>query len=224
MMKRRPRSARSPQKNALFKVSSIFILLPSLPAFAGNPLAPIWTGAYLGFHGGANWADAGTDLNSTASSSSFQFGGHAGYNVGLGFVVLGVEADANFDNSDFAFSTAGGGTGTVSTDWSGTIRGRAGLPFGPLLLYATAGYAWSATALTDKTASGTDFSGNHTFSGTVYGGGVEAFVLPNMSVRLEALRYDYSADKISVSGAANSVQEIDPSDTVVRAGLTFHLN
>ena len=46
----------------------------------------------------------------------------------------------------------------------------------------------------------------------------------NMSVRLEALRYDYSSDNLSITGAKNALQEIDPSDTVVRAGVTFHLN
>ena len=49
-------------------------------------------------------------------------------------------------------------------------------------------------------------------------------MLPNLSLRLEALRFDYGADKLSLDGAANSVQEFDPSDTVVRAGVTFHLN
>jgi len=45
-----------------------------------------------------------------------------------------------------------------------------------------------------------------------------------MSLRLEALRFDYAADDISLSGANNMLQEIDPSETVVRAGVTFHLN
>lgn len=223
-MKRRLLSARSRRIKAFLTPLAPLVLLSPSPSLAGSPLVPIWTGAYLGFHGGGNWAELGTDLNATLSSSSFQFGGHAGYNVGLGIVVLGVEADANFDNSDFAFSSVGGGTGTLTADWNGSVRARAGLPFGPLLLYATAGYAWSATALTDRAANGSNFSANHTFNGVVYGGGLESYILPNMSVRVEALRYDYSAGKLSISGAANAIQDIDPSDTVVRAGLTFHLN
>jgi hypothetical protein len=47
--------------------------------------------------------------------------------------------------------------------------------------------------------------------------------LPNLSVRLEALHFDYGTDQISIAGVAGTA-EIDPSDTVVRAGLTFHLN
>ena len=187
-------------------------------------LAPIWTGAYIGFHGGANWSDLDTDLSSTVSSSSFQGGGHVGYNVGLGGVVVGLEGDANYDGSEFGFSTAGGGTGSLGVDWNGSIRGRVGVPIGPALLYATAGYAWTEMTLTEKSAAGASFSASHSFNGVVYGAGIESYVLPNLSLRLEALRYDYGSDKISISGAAASVQDIDPSDTVVRGGITFHLN
>ena len=199
-------------------------ILPAANAHADNMLAPIWSGVYLGFHGGAKWADLDTDFSSNISSTNATGGGHAGVNFGLGAVVVGLEGDANYDGSDFVFSTAGGGTGSLSTDWSGTIRGRVGMPIGPALLYATAGYAWTETSLSERTAAGTNHSANHTFSGVVYGIGAEAYVLPNLSLRLEALRYDYSADKLTISGAANSIQEIDPSDTVVRAGVTFHLN
>ena len=186
-------------------------------------LAPIWTGAYVGFHGGVNWADLDTSF-AAASSSAFTGGGHAGFNFGLGGVVVGVEADANYDGSDFSYGTASGGTGSLSVDWSGTVRGRVGVPVGPVLLYATAGYAWTEATLAEKTAGGGSLSGSHSFNGVVYGAGLESYVMPNMSLRLEALRYDYSADTLSLSGAGASVQEIDPSDTIVRAGITFHLN
>jgi len=58
----------------------------------------------------------------------------------------------------------------------------------------------------------------------VYGIGAETYVMPNLSLRLEALRYDYGSEDLSIGGAAAALQEIDPSDTVVRAGVTFHLN
>ena len=58
----------------------------------------------------------------------------------------------------------------------------------------------------------------------VYGLGAETYVLPNLSLRLEALRYDYSSDKLSITDAKNILEEFDPSETVVRAGVTFHLN
>ena len=212
--------------------AALTLVLSGAPIFSNltrsearaDMLAPIWTGAYVGFHGGAKWADIDTSSGSSISDTNATGGGHAGFNFGLGGVVLGIEGDANLDGSSFGFTTAGGGTGSFDTDWSGTIRGRIGMPVGPALLYATAGYAWNETTLTSKTATGGTFNSSYTFSGVVYGVGAEAYVLPNLSLRLEALRYDYSADSLSLSGASSLVQEIDPSDTVVRAGVTFHLN
>jgi outer membrane immunogenic protein len=203
--------------------AALTLSLPSTTANA-NPLAPIWTGVYFGFHGGAKWADVETDFSSTFSAKDWTGGGHLGYNVGLGLVVLGIEGDATLDSTAFGFSSAGGGTGTYETDWSGTIRARLGLPVGPALIYATAGYAWTESTLHETNALGTAFSSNHAFHGVVYGVGAETYILPNLSLRVEALRFDYASDKLSLTDAVGIVEEFDPSDTVVRAGITFHLN
>lgn len=189
-----------------------------------DPLAPIWAGLYVGAHGGVNWSELDTDMTSVLNATSFSGGGHIGYNIEFGRTVLGIEADANYDSSDFAFGYGGGGSASYDVDWNGTIRARAGLAFGPALFYATAGYAWTNATLTQTTATGISSSSEQHFDGVVYGAGIESYVMPNMSLRLEALRYDYAADKLSMTGAANSIQEFDPSDTVVRAGVTFHLN
>lgn len=186
-------------------------------------LAPIWNGAYVGFHGGAKWGDVDTDF-SNLSATDVTGGGHIGYNLALMGVLVGIEADANLDSSKFGFTMAGGGAGSFETDWSGTLRGRIGIPVGPALLYATAGYAWTDATLSEISTGGGSFKSSHTFNGVVYGLGAEAFVLPNLSLRLEALRFDYSSDDVSISGAHNALEEIDPSETVVRAGVTFHLN
>jgi outer membrane immunogenic protein len=212
-------------KRAAFALAALLPLaLADLPTRASaNPLAPIWTGVYIGAQGGVNWADLDAGAASSLSSTAFSGGGHIGYNLEFGSIVLGVEADANFDNSSFTFA-APSGTGAYDVDWNGSLRARAGYSFGPALFYATAGYAWSNASLLETSAAGASYSATHHFDGVVYGAGVESFVLPNLSLRLEALRYDYGADKLSLSGAANSIQEFDPSDTVVRAGVTFHLN
>jgi outer membrane immunogenic protein len=201
----------------------LLLLLPSTEARA-DILAPIWTGAYIGFHGGAKWSDINTDFSSSLSATDWTGGGHAGYNLGLGAVIVGVEADANLDNSKFSYTPSiGGGSGAFRSDWSGTVRGRIGVPVGPAFLYATAGYAWTDATLTEKTVKNVSFSQSASFNGVVYGVGAETYVLPNMSLRLEALRFDYSSDKLSISDA-KLLEEFDPSETVVRAGVTFHLN
>jgi outer membrane immunogenic protein len=202
---------------------ALLSLFGGLPA-AANPLAPIWTGAYIGVHGGANWADIDVNTLGSFDTAAATGGLHAGYNIGLGGLVVGVEGDASYNGTDIGISTAGGGSANLTSDWSGTIRGRLGMTIGPALLYATAGYAWSETTLTARTATGTKSSSSDSFDGVVYGIGAESYVLPNISLRLEALRYDYGSESLSVSGAGNALQEIDASDTVVRAGITFHLN
>ena len=189
-----------------------------------NPLAPIWTGAYVGVHAGGVWSDIDTTDFGNINTSALTAGGHAGFNLGLGAFVAGVEGDIGYAGSDLGFSTAGGGSINLGTDWNGSLRARIGLPVGPALLYATAGYAWNGSTITQKNAAGLSSDTSHTFSGVVYGAGAESFVLPNMSLRLEALHYDYGSDALSFAGASAAVQDIDPSETVVRAGLTFHLN
>jgi outer membrane immunogenic protein len=191
-------------------------------ARADDILAPIWTGVYVGVQGGANWKDISTDFNSGFSTQGVTGGGHAGVNWQVGGLVIGLEADASLDNAELRYSTMGNTT-KLATDWSGTVRGRLGVPVGPALVYATAGYAWSNMSISDQDGTAT-FKGTHRFDGIVYGVGAEAYVLPNLSVRLEALHFDYVSEQLSIAGAGGAVEEFDPSETVVRAGLTFHLN
>jgi len=197
-------------------------LILSESARADGALAPIWTGLYVGAQGGIDWADLDTDFNSGFSTRGISGGGHVGFNWGVGGLVVGVEADATLANAEFSY-TSNGNNSNFSTDWSGTLRGRVGVPVGPALYYATLGYAWSDVSISTN-GGGATFNDCHRFDGIVYGVGAEAYILPNLSVRLEALRFDYSSAQLSIAGAAGGVEEFDPSDTVVRAGLTFHLN
>lgn len=205
-----------------------FAAVPALTYFSSasqaGALAPIWTGAYIGFHGGANWADVDIGNVGSFETSAATGGGHAGFNLGFGAFVAGIEGDLSYDGSETSFSTAGGGRGNLDVDWNASLRGRVGVPVGPALLYATAGFAWTEKTLASTSAAGASSSTSHTFNGVVYGIGAKSYVLPNLSVRLEALRYDYGSKDLSFGGASAAAQEIDPGDTVVRAGVTFHLN
>lgn len=217
-------SARSMSTASAAALAALLALANLSPAAHADSFAPIWTGVYAGFHGGANWADVDFSSVGSGSTSAFTGGGHAGFNMNFGSFIGGVEGDVNYDGSSFGYTTAGGARGNLDVDWNATLRGRVGLPIGPALLYATAGFAWTEKTLAETTISGASSSTSHTFAGVVYGIGAETYVLPNLSLRLEALRYDYGSEKLSFGGAAASVRDIDPSDTVVRAGVTFHLN
>lgn len=216
-----PRLARA--AFAVFATLSI-VCIAGTGAARADPLAPIWTGAYVGFHTGGTWGDIDVPNFANVDTSAFTVGGHAGFNLGFGALVAGVEGDLNYDGSSASFIPTGGGTGTIDTNWNGSLRGRLGLPLGPALLYATAGFAWTGKSVGEVSARGVAASADHTFAGVVYGIGAESYVLPNISLRLEALHYDYGSEKLSFSGAAAAAEDFDPSDTVVRAGVTFHLN
>lgn len=213
-------------------VSSVAAGLAAIAASASlcdiakaDPLSPIWTGAYVGFHGGVNWSDVDFSNIGSANTNAFTLGGHAGYAMNFGNLIAGIEGDLNYDNSNFAYLvTPSGTTGTLDVNWNASLRGRVGVNVGPALLYATAGIAWTERTLVETTKAGNSASTSSLMTGVVYGVGAETFVLPNLSVRLEALRYDYGSQDISIAGAAAAIKEIDPSDTVVRAGVTFHLN
>lgn len=203
--------------------AAFFILAtPVRPAHAGM-YAPIWSGVYVGVHGGANWSDVDFSNIGSAESSAFVGGGHVGLNVPIGNIIAGIEADLDVDNTSFTY-WGGGAVGHMDADWGASLRGRLGMMAGPVLLYATAGVAWKDVSIVETSWNGASASSSTTLTGVVYGIGAETYVLPNLSLRLEALQYDYGSEDLSLAGAASAVQEIDPSDTVVRAGITFHLN
>ena len=137
-------------------------------------------------------------------------------------IVVGIEADASYANSSIGFTTAGGGALNVDSTWNGSLRARGGVTVGPVLFYATAGWAWTGISTVERAAAGTNLQSNGTFDGVVYGLGAEAYLLPPLSLRFEVLRFDYGTDHLSVIGGVGSLLSLDRGDTVVRAGVTLH--
>jgi len=130
--------------------------------------APLWTGFYLGVHGGyadGEWdgtlgldttddpAAIGYDnLDKTIDGDGFFGGGQIGYNFQRGNLVLGIEADASFadvDGSETYTTVIFGGCCSFSKDhqfeveYFGTLRGRLGYAEGRYLAYVTGGFAWA---------------------------------------------------------------------------------
>ncbi len=195
------------------------------PALA-NPLAPIWSGAYVGLDAGAAWSDVEGQSFASLDRTRATFGGHAGYDLAVGPFVIGVEADARHVGGSTTLFLIGGGTATFAADWAGSVRLRAGTTLGPVLLYATAGWAWTSATVTQQslTGGGADTRANSVLNGAVYGLGAEGYVLPSVTVRLELLRTDYATFEPTLAGGLKSLRDIDHGDTVVRAGLSLHFN
>ena len=210
---------------AKLRLAAPALLLIATPLLAAdNALMPSWTGAYIGLHGGKNWREVDFNTLRDGDDQGARYGGHAGYNLGLGVIVLGIEGDAGYDGSGFDFSTNNGGTAKLSVDWGGSLRGRVGLPLGPIMMYATAGWAWTETKLVERTALGATSTSTTAISGPVYGLGAEAFLLPGISARAEFLNFDYGGEDLTFTDVTTGIQNSDTTDRVFRLGISIHLN
>ncbi len=138
---------------------------------------------------------------------------------------------------------------TAGIDWLGTVRGRVGWLFTPtLLVYGTGGFAYGGAHASAVHALGAvagnaalaTFGGVGNFSSTqtgwTAGGGLEWMVMPNWSVKAEALYYDLGSAQFASSpvgafasnGAlafANTpVTRVRYDGVIARAGVNYHLN
>lgn len=180
------------------------------PPPAPVPVAPSWTGFYVGVNAGAGWQTGkgtysgseqydslGTSMSGTAAG--FTGGGQIGYNWQFSQYVLGVEADieglagqATF-NSGFYGEPKGNGL-QARISWLSTYRGRAGFLITPnVLVYGTGGLAIGgvnnkfAPNGINASSMGTTKSVSKTQAGWVAGGGVEAMIDKHWIAGLEVL-------------------------------------
>lgn len=205
-------------------------LFAAVPAAAQSVLAPIWSGIYLGAHAGGNLSD----FESSVTSRNFELDGyalgvHGGVNMQVMGIVLGVEADATLTDAAHTSGVVPMLSASSAVDWIGSVRARLGYALGPLHVYATAGMAWTETTVVGHRLGAPFGNSTELQSGIVYGAGVEAQLIPNVSFRFEALRYDFDTELHTLTGdiGGNTVNEIlavEPDFTVFRAGVSLHLN
>jgi outer membrane immunogenic protein len=184
-----------------------------------------WSGFYLGAHVGYGEADIGGNDNSDPSPNDLKLdgivgGAQAGFNWQIDNFVLGAEGDVSVtDWSDK--KTAGDREISSDADLLASLRARVGFAVDTLLIYATAGAAWS-----DAEYSVVDppFAGSIDFDdiGLVAGGGVEWGMSDHTSVRLEGLHYDFD-DKRSAVGDPSTLNDSVTLDDawVVRLGVNW---
>ena len=129
-------------------------------------------------------------------------GGQIGYNHQAGSLVFGVEADIQAANlhdqiNNVRFSNPNGtfpidGTARYDLDYFGTVRGRIGVAFHHMLVYATGGWAYGRidyNVHAFEVGGGLLFESrlrsNNIESGYVVGGGVEYALGSHFSLKLE---------------------------------------
>jgi outer membrane immunogenic protein len=182
----------------------------------------LWSGVYLGLHGGYGFGKTSARAAAFgAADTNGGFGGvHLGHNWQFGAGVLGVEGDVSKNWAEGQRRFAPGYDLTASRDWTGSMRARAGYAVGNVLAFATAGVAFAGHTVS-ATSAGTTWRGSNSYVGYVYGGGVEWQVMPQVSLRGEVLRYEFSERDMRI-GAAQAPVKLD--ETVVRGGLSYRFN
>jgi len=169
--------------------------------------------------------DSSGSLGETSASTDpegWLAGLSVGYNMLLGSsLLLGIEGDLGVMDVSAKDKVAGdeGAYRASLGPWWGTLRGRAGLAMGPLLLYGTGGLAFVnldkvSLNLEDNFAEDSELR-----AGWVAGGGVEFAFSQSVSAKVEYLHMDFgSTDGLAEGGGSYS---FDNKVDVVRAGLNF---
>ncbi|MGH6837859.1 MAG: outer membrane protein [Methylocella sp.] len=176
-----------------------------------------WTGVYLGGQVGYAW---GTDNESLFANNATKFfsgtldsnpqgvigGAHAGYNLQINQWVLGLEGSV--DGTSLTKTVAPTFSGNIpavtsiseesSSDIQGSVRGRLGVAFDRVLLYATGGVAFGGFNTNFANGSklaflpvGATSSFSNTRVGWTVGGGIEYALTNNWLVRAEYRYTDF---------------------------------
>ena len=163
-----------------------------------------WSGPYAGLNIGYEW---GKVTNTTGEPSGLMGGGQVGYNWQSGQFVFGAETDIQLSGADDTFAPW-----KFANPWFGTLRGRAGVAFNNVLLYATLGLAYGELKGTflalDETKTEVGWAG---------GVGVEYGFTPNWSARVEYLYMDLASRSFSITGTDNGLHA-----NLLRLGVNYH--
>jgi outer membrane immunogenic protein len=183
-----------------------------------------WSGFYAGVNAGYGWGSTTSELTVGGpeienNSDGFQFGGQVGYNMDMGGLVVGAEADLQWASIGYSEDIAGGSVSESNIDVYGTIRGRAGMSFGAVMPYVTGGFAAGrgTTSITDPRNVVTSQSANHV--GWTVGAGLEAKATDNISVKAEYLYTNLGTQ--TYSGLPGGDTDVTQNFSVVRAGLNY---
>lgn len=195
---------------------------------AGSIYSPVpasgWSGFYAGISGGYGWGNAlrkptGGGAETSNGTTGFVLGGQIGYNLDLGGMVISTEADLQGTNLGYDQAIPGIGTFKTGVDFFGTLRGRAGMSFGQVMPYLTAGFAAGrgTASVTSPANVVTSQSANHL--GWTVGVGMEAMATQNITFKAEYLYVDLGTQSYAGLPVGNS--DITQRFSVIRGGVNY---
>ena len=182
----------------------------------------IWSGFYIGAMGGYAAQDDATINGVDIGMDGGFVGGTVGYNWQSGQWVFGIEADGAWADIN-ASETALGVTVTSRINALGTVRGRLGVAFDTVLLYATGGYAWMNNEV-DITipvlaVAASDDQWHH---GYAVGAGIEWMFAPKWSFKAEYLFRDFGSETYFAGIIPPGVQSGRAQFHSGQIGVNFH--
>lgn len=210
---------------------------------SSSPIAYNWTGFYIGFHGGfggdqfdypITYSPPAISGKANLTSSGFFGGGQLGYNWQFApNWVAGVETDiaGSGIKGEAGVSASGPGgslslSGKSTIDYFGTVRGRVGWTNGPLLLYATGGFAYGDTT-SSATLSGlgatATVSKRNSHTGWTVGAGVEYALTSKLSLKTEYKYVDLGTRNL-YSGPLFGGDALSVSETTRFHSILFGAN
>ena len=198
------------------------------PAYA----APIynWTGFYIGGHlGGAFSSDSNFSGLATGNNSNGRFMGglQAGYDYQFSpNFVAGLEGQYSWLAGNVGAVFPGGFAYTNSQHGLGSITGRVGYTWGPGLLYAKGGYAYSDNServTLGGVPIGFGTNGDHSNGWTV-GVGVEYMFAPNWSAKAEYQYYNFGSATFTSPAGLVPAGSFTTDDHTITAGVNYRFN
>ena len=155
------------------------------------------------------------------------FGGQAGFNYQCNQWVFGIEGDVSWLDADASEISSQDPFVTVSSEIEmlASIRGRLGIAINNILLFGTAGVAFTdldVRVVDVEPGFVSDLSASSSATGYVIGGGAEMLIAGNISARAEVLHYNFDEGQSFPGVAGGFDHELDT--TVLRVGANVHLN
>ncbi len=198
------------------------------PGFKDGPVTsfPLWSGWYAGAHIGGAWGsldvtDDQTNVKFSNDTSGVFGGGQFGYLYQLGRLVIGPEVDLGGMSLSHSGAEPGVAVDKIGSGFYMDFTGRAGLAFGPSLVYIKGGYTYYDGNMSLSDATGT--SSTPARGGYTVGAGVEYLFTPAWSVKAEYQYFDYSMKASQFTTPGGNVYDFDPTVQTFKVGFNYHL-
>ena len=182
---------------------------------------------YDSIRAGSSVDDDGNE-NNDQSADGIVYGAAVGYDVDLGAVVIGPEAEFTYSSADTDFTDGdfeGFGFGNVDAGRDHYLGARAGAKIGDrALAYVKGGYTNAKLNILSNT-TGADFESDFDLDGYRVGGGLEYAVSQNMFLNAEYRYSNYSRAEVDFDGDLPDTDrfdvDLDRHQVTVGLGVRF---